>query len=289
MADDDSSRFADRYWASADGLQLHYRDYPGNGLPVLCLPGLTRNARDFADLAEWFSASGHRVLCPDFRGRGDSEYAKDAATYTPAVYRDDVLALLDAEGIDRALFVGTSLGGIVTALVAAHSPDRIAAAVLNDIGPEIEAAGVERIREYVGSGGSWPTWMHAARALRDEHGDAHPDWDVTGWLAHAKRLMCIGNNGRIAYDYDMRIAEPFREPGREGPVDLWPAFEALGGRQLLILRGERSDLLSSATVQAMLARITGLKAVEVPGVGHPPNLTEPEARAAIAALSERAV
>lgn len=280
--------FEDLYWTSADGLKLHCRDYAGSDdrAPLICLPGLTRNARDFAGLAEWIAPS-RRVLCIEFRGRGDSDYAKDTDSYAPPVYAADVLALLEDQGIGQVVSIGTSLGGIVTALIAASRRDAIAGAVINDIGPVIETSGVDRIRDYVGGGGSWPTWTHAARALRDLHGAAFPQVDLAGWIAFAKRTMAVGHNGRIAYDYDMKIAEPFRRPDGAAPVDLWPAFEALGGRPTLLLRGALSDLLSVETARAMASRLDGLELVEVPEVGHAPTLDEPISRDAIARLLER--
>jgi len=136
----------------------------------------------------------------------------------------------DQAGIERVVAIGTSLGGMVTMLLAMIAPERIAAVVLNDIGPEIEAAGLARIRDYVGQGRSFPTWVHAARGLREQGGVAYPDFAISDWLRLAKRLMVVGPGGRIAFDYDMKIAEPFNRPQGAAPVDMWPAFRALGGR-----------------------------------------------------------
>ncbi|WP_374405932.1 alpha/beta fold hydrolase [Pelagerythrobacter sp.] len=289
--------FTDRFWESPDGLKLHFRDYPGPGqgpgdrAPVLCLHGLTRNARDFADLAAHLSAS-RRVIVPEMRGRGDSEYARDPASYTPATYVEDVEALLAQEGVARFVAIGTSLGGLMTMLMAAKEPSRIAGAVLNDIGPEVEPAGLARIGEYVGQGRNFPTWMHAALALEEVHAPAHPGFETGDWLAMAKRGLTVQQNGRIGFDYDMSIAEPFRgdenaDSGGAAP-DLWPAFEALRDAPLLLLRGALSDLLSPATAEAMAARHPDAELVTVPGVGHAPLLDEPVALAAIDRLLARA-
>jgi pimeloyl-ACP methyl ester carboxylesterase len=178
---------------------------------VLCLPGLTRNARDFEDVAARL-AGQWRVICPDMRGRGDSDYAKDPMTYNPAQYLDDVELLLEQHGIARFVAVGTSLGGLLTMLLAGRDNSRIAGSVLNDIGPEAEEAGLERIREYVGQGRNFETWMHAARALQESQADVYPDYGVPDWLRYAKRVMALGSGGRIAFDYDMKIAEPFDAP-----------------------------------------------------------------------------
>src|SRR5690606_16700750 len=175
-------------------------------------------------------------ICADLRGRGQSDYAKEPASYTPVAYVADILALLDQAGLNRVVTVGTSLGGIVSMLLAAQASDRIAAAVLNDIGPEIDPAGLARIREYVGQGRSFPTWMHAARALRDQAGAAHPDFAIADWLRLAKRWMVVGGGGRIVFDYDMKIAEPFQQTEHVAPFDMWPVFRALAGRPLLAIR-----------------------------------------------------
>ncbi len=272
-------------WTSADGLTLRYRDYPGRGdrPPVLCIPGLTRNCRDFEPLAESF-AGDWRLIAIDLRGRGQSDYARDPATYTPLQYVADVRALLDQAGLERVVAVGTSLGGVVTMLLAASAPERIAAAVLNDIGPEVEPTGLARVRGYVGQGRSFPTWMHAARGLREQGGVAHPDFAVSDWLRLAQRLMVVGPGGRIAFDYDMRIAEPFNRSETTPATDMWPVFRALAGRPVLVLRGALSDILSAATLKRMAREIEGLQAVTVPRVGHAPTLEEPAARKAIAAL-----
>ncbi|OYW44195.1 MAG: alpha/beta hydrolase [Sphingomonadales bacterium 32-68-7] len=272
-------------WTSADGLTLRYRDYAGRAdrPALLCIPGLTRNARDFEPIAASF-AGEWRVICPDLRGRGQSDYARDSASYTPLQYAADILALLDTLSLDRVVAIGTSLGGVVTMLIALQAPGRLAGAVLNDIGPDIEPAGLERIRGYVGQGRSFPTWMHAARALREQGGMAHPDFAVADWLRLAKRLMAVGPGGRIVFDYDMKIAEPFQAAAGTPPVDMWPVFRALGGRPALALRGALSDILASATAARMAREVPGLEVVTVPRVGHAPTLEEPEAQAAIGRL-----
>ena len=276
--------FEDGFWQSGDGLSLHYRDYAGRGdrPPILCLPGLTRNVRDFEPVADAF-AGEWRVIAAEFRGRGESDYAKNASTYSPATYVADVLALLDHLALERVVALGTSLGGIVTMLMAFQHPGRLAAAVLNDIGPDVEEAGLQRIRDYVGQGRSYPTWMHAARALKETNDDVYPDYEFADWLRFAKRLCVIGNNGRISYDYDMNIAEPFNAPP-PAPVDMWPLFEALEGIPVLALRGEHSDILSAATLERMAKELPMMEMVTVPGVGHPPTLEEPAAQQAIARL-----
>lgn len=280
----------DGYWDSADGLKLHYRDYAGSqdsGLAdrpaLLCLPGLTRNARDFEPLAEAF-AGEWRVLAVDFRGRGDSAYAKDTATYVPATYVADMLAFFEQVQPGPVVAVGTSLGGIISVLLATMAPQHFAGLVINDIGPLIEPEGLARIRDYVGQGRSYPTWMHAARAMQEVGGVVYPDLAIADWLRQAKRQMVITNGGRIGLDYDMRIAEPFAAAGDQPAGDLWPVFSNLPPVPKLVLRGGLSDILSAATLKAMPKAMGQTQVLTVPRVGHVPTLEEPEAQTAIAAL-----
>lgn len=280
----------DGYWWSPDGLRLHYRDYPGGEdgrPPLLCLPGLTRNARDFEPLAARL-AGDWRLICPDMRGRAESAYAKDAMSYVPLTYLQDIGRLLADLAITRFVAIGTSLGGIITMLAAATHGEWLAGAVLNDVGPTLEEAGLARIRTYVGVGSTHPTWVHAARALEAANADIYPAYGLDQWIAMAKRLYRLNNAGRIVLDYDMRIAEPLRMAGGEGGVDLWPALAPFRSIPTLLLRGERSDLLSAATADRMLREIgPSAQLVTVPGVGHAPTLDEPEAIGGIERLLAR--
>ncbi|NBS22437.1 MAG: alpha/beta hydrolase [Altererythrobacter sp.] len=280
-----SASYTDEYWTSPDGLKLYYRDYagPNDKPPVLCLHGLTRNSRDFAPLAETL-AGDWRVIVPEMRGRGNSEYAKDTSTYTPPTYIKDVEALLAELGIEKFVAIGTSMGGLMTMLMAAKDASRIVAAVLNDIGPEIDPTGLAHIAGYVGQGRSFDTWMHAANSLRETHGASFPDYSIDTWLEMAKRTMVLGQNGRLVLDYDMGIADPFKSANDAPQPDLWPAFKALSDTPTLLVRGELSNLLTEQT-QSRMARVHGnLSTVTVPRVGHAPMLDEPESLAAIQAL-----
>ena len=287
-----AATYEDRYWTSSDGLTLHYRNYPGPDgggakLPVLCMHGLTRNARDFHALAEELAAT-RRVIVTEMRGRGMSDYAKDSDTYSPVTYVGDVEKLLAEEGIARFAVIGTSMGGLMTMLMAAAAPGRMSAVVMNDIGPEVDAGGLARISGYVGQGRSYPTWVHAARGLAEAHGSAFPDYDLDQWLEMAKRTMVVSQSGRIVFDYDMAIAEPFAKPGNAAPPNLWLAFEALRDVPMLLVRGALSDLLSEETVRQMGVRNPAMRTVIVPRTGHAPTLDEPEVRAAIHALLDGA-
>ena len=282
--------YNDGYWWSPDGLRLHYRDYPGqeDGRPaLLCLPGLTRNARDFEPLAEKL-AGQWRMICPDMRGRAESAYAKDPMTYVPLTYLHDLERLLTDLALTRFVIVGTSLGGIIAMIMASTRPDRIAGAVINDVGPKIEEAGLARIRGYVGSGSTHPTWVHAARSVAENNADVFPGYRLDQWLAMAKRLYRLNSSGRVVLDYDMRIAEPLRVPGGETGVDLWPTLAGFRNLPTLIVRGGLSDLFSAATAERMREDIGGdTEIVTVPRVGHAPLLNEPEALAGIERLLER--
>jgi pimeloyl-ACP methyl ester carboxylesterase len=275
------ARYRDEYVTVEDGLRIHYRDYPGSrdNSPLLCLHGLTRNARDFADLAERYSPDW-RVIVVDFRGRGLSDYDPQPERYTPLVYAGDVLALLAALNIDRAVFVGTSLGGLVTMAIAAMAPQHIAAAILNDVGPDVAPGGVDRILDYVGKERRFQDWDEAARAIAQIQGVSFPHYGHGDWIGMAKR-NCREVNGAIRFDYDMAIAEPFKSLGATPAVDLWPFFEALARKPLLVVRGENSDLLTSETAAKMQQAAPAMRLATVPGIGHAPELGEPEAIAAI--------
>ena len=268
----------------ADGLRLHYRDYPGPAgkAPLLCLHGLTRNSRDFTDFAERHSPEW-RVLAADFRGRGLSDYDPLPARYTPVTYAADVLHFLNALEIDRAVFIGTSLGGLVTMAIAAIAPQRIAASILNDVGPELTAGGLERIRSFVGKDVRFATWDEAAEAIAANNRRLPQSYSHDDWVEVAHRV-CREDKSEIVFDYDMAIALPFETHRPVPKVDLWPLFKALGQKPLLVVRGEQSDLLSADALEKMHEAAPGMKSVTVPGVGHAPTLDEPEALEAIDAL-----
>ena len=271
------------HWTSADGLALHYRDYLGGDgrPPILCLHGLTRNARDFDGLARALSPDW-RVIVPEMRGRGKSDYAVSANDYAVPTYVEDVKALRSELEIDRYVAIGTSMGGLMTMAQAREDATPIVGALLNDIGPVIEANGLGRIRGYVGQSRSYPTWMHAARALEDVHGSAHPGFALDDWLAMAKRTMTLGNSGRITLDYDAKIAEPIlASDANAAPPDLWPGYDALATKPLLLVRGAMSDLLAPATFEEMQRRSPQALSVTVPDTGHAPTLDEPLVREAI--------
>ncbi|WP_010215876.1 alpha/beta fold hydrolase [Sphingomonas sp. PAMC 26621] len=280
--------YENRYWWSNDGLRLHYRDYPGPSErpPILCLPGLTRNARDYDDLARRLSPEW-RVITVDLRGRGDSGYAKDPMTYVPLTYVQDIEALLGELGVSRYIAFGTSLGGIVAMLLAGTARETLMGVLLNDVGPEIMPEGLSRIRSYVGKSNSWPTWLHAARAVAEANGDVYPHFQLEDWLAMAKRLYRLTSAGRIVLDYDMKIAEPFRVPGNEAGPDMWRALDGLKTVPALVVRGATSDVLAASVAERMASVLDAGELVTVADTGHAPTLDEPEVFAAIERLLAR--
>ena len=273
--------YEDRYFTVRDGLTLHYCDYPGalDRPPVLCLHGLTRNSRDWADFAERYSP-GHRILALEFRGRGGSDYDPVSKRYNPLTYAADVIELLDQLGIPEAIFAGTSLGGLVTMTVAAIAPQRIFATIMNDVGPDVDVDGVNRILTYVGKDRRFGSWDEAADAIAANYGSSFERYTHEDWVKMAKR-NCYEREGEIGFDYDMAIAEPFKTTGPTPHVDLWPLFAVLAQKPLLVVRGARSDLLTEATAAKMQQVAPQMKLAVVPGVGHAPELNEPEAIDAI--------
>jgi len=279
--------YAERRWTSPDGLSLYARDYaPADGparLPVIAIHGLTRNSADFDVIAGLIAASGRRVLAVDVRGRGLSDRASDPMTYTPDVYARDMIALMEQAGIEKAVFLGTSMGGLITMALTAIKPQAVAAAVINDIGPEVAPEGLARIAEYTGRKIEIRNWADAAAYARDINAAAFPLYGDADWDAFARRTFREGEDGKPVLNYDPDISVPIRAAGAAALIpDLWPAFKALAsGRPTLLVRGGTSDLLSHDIAGRMREAAPAMAYVEVPGIGHAPMLDEPAARAGI--------
>lgn len=270
---------------SADGLRLYSRVYPAQragGVPVICLPGITRNSRDFTALAQHLS--GHRdVLTPDLRGRGRSAWDEDPSRYQPATYVQDIWALMDSRGIDRALIVGTSLGALVGMAMAAMKPHRIAGLVLNDAGPEIDPVGLRRIAAYAGKLPPVTSWTEAAEQAKRFYGLALPDLSDQEWLAYAHSGYRENAQGIPVPDMDPKISEAFKNVST-APADMWPIFSHIAGVPMLVIRGATSDILSAATVARMAREKPDLQQVTVANRGHAPLLNEPDCLPAIDAF-----
>jgi pimeloyl-ACP methyl ester carboxylesterase len=276
-ADPGSGR-RDLYYTSSDGLRLHvaeYGDAISPWLPVVCIPGLSRSARDFHKLALHLSQHRHRprrVLAFDLRGRGMSEWDKEIARYTPLVEMQDVLDGMGALGVDRAVIVGTSRGGIIATLIAVARPAVLAGVVLNDIGPAIEPRGLARLKTYIGRTPAPDDWDDAARILRRLHGGQFTALDDDDWRAFA-RMTWRDEEGSPVGDYDPALARTFDGVEFDRPLPtLWREFAALSATPVLAIRGENSDLLSAETVARMEREHPRLDHIVIAGEGHAPLL-----------------
>jgi len=281
--------YAERYYESDDGLRLYFRDYaPQRDVacaPVVCLPGLTRNSRDFEPLAARLSASW-RILCPDFRGRGRSEYDPHWQNYNPRQYALDVIRLLRHAGVERARFIGTSLGGLVSMLLADLSPATIEAVVMNDIGPEINPVGLSRIVASAGLMARAGSFDEALRNTRANYEQALPGWTEADWRWYTETTYRQTESGEYDLNYDRGIGEAVRAGAAGLPRDPWAIFEALQAIPTMVICGALSDILTPEIVARMQQRKPDLRAVTVKNRGHAPILDEPEAYDAIATFLE---
>lgn len=269
--------FQEKYYTSSDGLRLYYRQYNGGGndrTPLLCLHGLTRNSKDFDEFARHFSAD-RPVFSLDIRGRGRSQYDPDYRNYQIPTYVQDVLAFLAHENIDQVIAVGTSMGGLISMALGTVRPDMFTAIILNDIGPEVDPKGIERISGYVGNGIILRDWQQAIDNVKIMNGRAFPDYSAQDWQTFARNSYQQQPDGTIVGDYDQAIGAAMRESREHAvPVDLWPLFSALNHIPMMVLRGENSDILSPETVNRMADIHPCLTRVTVPNRAHTPDLGE---------------
>ncbi|HVV79331.1 MAG TPA: alpha/beta hydrolase [Pseudolabrys sp.] len=283
-----SNNFTSIFTSASDGLQLHARcigPARTSALPVVCLPGLTRTVNDFDVLAAALAESGRRVIAIDYRGRGLSDYDCNPGNYTPLIELADVVTVLTALGVGRAVFVGTSRGGILTMLAAALHPSIVAAAILNDIGPVIELEGLLRIKSYVGHLPQPKDFGDAAALLHRLFGAQFPRLTETDWLASAHRAFKRDQDGLLVPTYDVELARTLDAVTPDTPLpNLWPQFEALANVPVMVIRGLLSDLLSAQTVEAMRDGHPSLRVVEVPNQGHAPLLADAPTIAQISAF-----
>ncbi|KAF0115331.1 MAG: alpha/beta hydrolase fold protein [Rhodospirillaceae bacterium] len=273
--------FHEHWIPATDGIRLYWRDY-GNGArsdktPLLCLTGLTRNAKDFHFLAKRYAGT-RRVLCPDYRGRGRSDYDPQWQRYTPATYAQDMRCLLAACGIERVVVIGTSLGGIVAMDLAMACPASLAGVVLNDVGPVIDTSSLRPILDRLGVDRPQTDWDGAVRETRRMFPTLVLPSEKA-WLSMAQSTFRAGADGVLHVDWDVNLMRPLRE--ETSPPDLWPAFRALGPLPALALRGETSDVLSVATFDRMAEAKPDLVRATIPGAGHTPHLGEPQSLAAL--------
>jgi pimeloyl-ACP methyl ester carboxylesterase len=270
-----TASFSEQQFTSGDGLRLSARVYGTDpALPVIvCLAGLTRNARDFHGLSEHLADNGFRVFAFDLRGRGNSEWARDAGEYNILTEAEDVLAGLTAFGIAHAGFIGTSRGGLILHFLNSMRPSAMKAVILNDIGPEIETDGLLLVRRYLQTAPKPASWTEAAELQKAIHGKYFQVLSDEDWMRHAHAIYREDEKGRILPDFDPRIAETLNAITPElPPPALWPQFAGFGGMPLMVIRGENSRLLSEKTVNEMGIRHPGAELVTVPGQGHAPHL-----------------
>lgn len=275
----------EHYYESHDWLKLFYKDYsPANAsgrsaIPAICLPGLTRNSRDFDELAAHL-ARHRRVLAPDLRGRGFSEHDAEWRNYHPGTYVKDTWTLLDTLGIERIIVIGTSLGGLMAMLMAHQDSNRLAGVVMNDVGPEIASEGLARIMAYAGLLPEVANWHDAVAQTREVYGQAWPTLDDDEWKRMAQRAYRENADGVPVQDIDRNIGRAIREVGTQ-TGDPWQLFDALRATPTLLLHGTISDILTQPIIDKMLVRKPDLQVVHVPDRGHVPILNEKESVSAI--------
>lgn len=264
---------------TSDGLKLHYSD-DGSGPVVLCLAGLTRNSGDFGFVLPFLK--DYRVICMDYRGRGQSDYASDIGTYSIAQEGADAIRLLDHLGVECATILGTSRGGLIAMLLAATHPKRLNGLILNDIGPEIAPGGLERIKEYIGQRPPFRTYDEAADGLLAQNAPRFPGVTRDRWRLHAELIWAEKPGETLALRYDPRLRDALMAQGDASPApDLWPLWDAASKLPLTVLHGENSDLLNPDILARMQARAPAMQTVTVPDRGHVPFLDEAAALDAI--------
>jgi pimeloyl-ACP methyl ester carboxylesterase len=274
-----NAAFQDKTFNTSDNLSLYYRDYEHSEAKatILCLAGLTRNTRDYEDLAPLLQEWGFRVLCLDFRGRGNSDYDPKPENYHSTKYSEDTLELLTHEKLERVVIIGTSLGGVVGMTLGVLKPDVVSALVLNDIGPDVEPEGLSLIGKYVGKTDPLPNWNVAAGAAHLVGSSAYPTFADQDWFDMARRLFRELDDGTVRPDYDGAVGDLFHTVLPDTPApDLWAGLTALKDTPTLLFRGALTNILSELTVERMKTTHPTLEYREVADRGHVPLLTEPE-------------
>lgn len=277
-----SMAYREHFLTAQDGLKLYYRDYgdaQSDRAPVICLGGVARNSKDFHELALHLCVQ-RRVLCPDYRGRGKSEWDSDYHNYRPEVHLSDLIHLMTATQVHRAIIIGTSYGGLLAMGLGAFQPTSLAGVVLNDVGPEISDSGAARISGYIGRDVRHDDWPAAAAATKAQFGAAFPDASDDDWMDSARRIYVDDGNGKLRLDYDLALGKALQEQSGNVP-DLWPLFGSLRHIPVLSIRGALSDVLSESTFARMASEKPDLVRVTVSNVGHAPMLDEPESLKAI--------
>ena len=272
--------FEEKHFHAQDGARLYYRDY-GDPLspapPVLCLSGLTRNSKDFDRVASRLAAS-RRVVCPDYRGRGQSDYDSDWRNYAARVTLGDIRGLMIAADLHHVVICGVSFGGLLAMALSVIAPTALAGAILNDVGPDLNPSGTDRILDYIGQDHPQPDWPSAIRYMRTTFPLLSHKTDED-WRLFTEASFKEGADGQLHVDYDIDLVRPLRESHEA--EDIWLLFGALRRLPVLALRGGESDVLTAATLDRMAEAKPDLQRLTLPGVGHTPSLSEPESERAI--------
>jgi pimeloyl-ACP methyl ester carboxylesterase len=269
-------------YGASDGLKLAGRKYGWHNTgsqTVVCLAGLTRNSMDFHDFALRLTSDPdrpRRVLCLDYRGRGMSQHDRNWRNYNVLVEAEDVVAGVTAAGIEQAVFVGTSRGGLIVFALAAMHPTLLRAVIFNDIGPRIEPTGLVRIRNYLEHTNKFETIEAAAATFRAASKNQFPDWDLQRWIQQAEAIL-EQRGSRLHWRYDRKVTRSLTDINLDKPLpQMWPQFAGLGHIPVMVVRGENSDMLSEETVEEMGRVHKGLRKLTVPRQGHAPDLGTPE-------------
>lgn len=270
-----------RSFQTSDGLTLAFQD-EGQGIPVLCLAGLTRNSRDFDFMAKALEQD-IRLIRLDYRGRGGSEFDPNHQNYAVPVEARDAVELLDYLNLPKVVIVGTSRGGIISMLLAAMAKERLAGVCLNDIGPELATKGLDKIRGYLGKNPSYKSYAEAQAELPEFYAGQFANVPKGRWAECAERWWDETDDG-LKINYDPKLRDAVLEGMEQPTPDMWPLFDALEGVPLALIRGVNSDLLTSETAAEMRRRRPDMTFTDIPDRGHVPFLDEPEAIAAISTV-----
>ena len=287
MPDGKDGMFEECHLKAADGVRLYYRDYPSAASrpPVLCLPGLTRNSRDFEPLATWISKT-RRVICPDLRGRGKSQYDPEWRNYHPGQYAADLWQLLDTLRLDEVVVIGTSLGGWMAMLLNHQKPGRIAGAVMNDIGPEADPNGIARVVATAGLLDIVGSLAEAIEQAKSVYSIAFPDWSEQQWQVYTETTYRQLDDGRFDLNFDRNIGHAAREGVSGLDTEPWTMFGDLANVPTLLIHGVLSDILTGPIIDKMRQHKPDLQIVTVRDRGHAPLLDEQEAVDAIETFLE---
>ncbi|MDC0073823.1 alpha/beta hydrolase [Alphaproteobacteria bacterium] len=276
-----SISYDEKFLTSQDGLKLYFRDYKNDfskKKPIICLPGMTRNSKDFHEFAETF-VKDRRIICPDLRGRGKSDYDKNVKNYwLPYKYTSDVLSIMTASSISEAYFVGTSLGGLLAMQMAVVRPSSICGIVLNDIGPELPINAVNRISNQSSKSKGFNSWDEAMKYLKENFKNTHPKISDLKWLNLAKKNF-QEKDGLIQTDYDIKIINNLKKNSTK--QNLWILYESIKKIPTLLIKGALSDILTNQILNKMVSLKDDLEITEIDFCGHNPFLDEKEAISSI--------